>query len=502
VTVADYDVVVVGAGPAGSACAISLAERGRRVLLLDKATFPRDKVCGDFLSPRSLAVLAELGCWDALRRAQPHSIRRSLVHLNGELVSTGPLPKVGRLPGFGMVVPRAVSDEILFRRAAAAGAEVVEGFVATDLELHESGITVRGRQTKRPRAVSAQLVVVADGARSRMAASLGVTPVSGQKDLFALRAYLHDVPSAPDATAVFFDADFFPGYAWVFPTGDGGANVGMGMHMDVCRRYGINLRDRFVRWMQDDPGLRSMVGDADRNVRIAGWPLTGYDGTHSNNADRVLIVGDAARFVDPINGEGVHTALESARLAAAVADRAIASGDLSAASLSAYERDWRAKFELDLRTSDLLVTIPKNRALLPLWLLIIRMVAERSMADPEFAASCGGIMAGIVPSHQGLSPRLAVRAAIQRPDFWLRHQGEALSAMTALMVPYGGEPSDQREFTIDWTRAIATKWAEVLSGLVQAYGVPWTQGRGGERLRGEPLRPLPRIVLSPGPARR
>ena len=338
-TVADYDVVVVGAGPAGSACAISLAERGRRVLLLDKATFPRDKVCGDFLSPRSLAVLAELGCWDALRRAQPHSIRRSLVHLNGELVSTGPLPKVGRLPGFGMVVPRAVSDEILFRRAAAAGAEVVEGFVATDLELHESGITVRGRHTKRPRAVSAQLVVVADGARSRMAASLGVTPVSGQKDLFALRAYLHDVPSAPDATAVFFDADFFPGYAWVFPTGDGGANVGMGMHMDVCRRYGINLRDRFVRWLQDDPGLRSMVGDADRNVRIAGWPLTGYDGTHSNHADRVLIVGDAARFVDPINGEGVHTALESARLAAAVADRAIASGDLSAASLSAYERD-------------------------------------------------------------------------------------------------------------------------------------------------------------------
>lgn len=501
-TNADYDVVVVGAGPAGSACAIGLAERGWRVVLLDKATFPRDKVCGDFLSPRSLVVLAELGCWDALRRAQPHSIRRSLVHLNGELVSAGPLPKVGRLPGFGLVVPRTVTDEILFRRAAAVGAEVVEGFTATDLERHDGGVTVRGQHTKRPRTVSARLVVVADGARSRMAASLGVAPVSGQKDLFALRAYLHDVPSASDATAVFFDADFFPGYAWFFPIGDGGANVGMGMHMDVCRRYGINLRDRFVRWLEHDPGLRSMVGDADRHVRIAGWPLTGYDGTHGNYADRVLIIGDAARFVDPINGEGVHTALESARLAAAVADRAMVRGDLSAASLSAYERDWRAKFELDLQTSDLIVTIPKNRALLPLWLLIIRMVAERSMADPEFAVSCGGIMAGIVPSHQGLSLPLAVRAAMQRPDFWLRHQGEALSAMAALMMPYRGEPPVQKEFTIDWTRTIAAKWAEVSSGLVQAYGVPWVQARPDEGLRGGPRRTLPRIVLGPGSARR
>src|SRR5262249_9163298 len=103
---AHYDVEGVAPGPAGSAAAIGIALSGWRVLLADKATFPRDKVCGDFLSPRSLTALAQLGCWDAVRLAQPHSVRRSVVHLNGEPISAGAMPEVAGLPGYGVVIPR------------------------------------------------------------------------------------------------------------------------------------------------------------------------------------------------------------------------------------------------------------------------------------------------------------------------------------------------------------------------------------------------------------
>ena len=486
-----HDVVVVGAGPAGSAAAISLAERGWRVLLVDKATFPRDKVCGDFVSPRSLAVLTALGCFDELRRVQPREIRRSMVHLNGDRISSGPMPAVGDLPGFGLVIPRTVLDEIIFRRAAAAGATVVEGFTATGLDVRADRACVHGHGPAGPATLDARLVVVADGARSRLAAGLGVTPVDGQRDLFALRAYYRDVPSAPDTTAIFFDADYFPGYAWVFPTGDGGANVGMGMVMDVSRRYGINLRERFLRWLDHDPGLRDMLGGASRHGKIVGWPLTGYLGDHGNYGDRVLVVGDAGRFIDPINGEGIHTALESARLAATVADEALTTGDARAAALSVYEQRWRAKFDLDLRTSDLLVTVSKNRALMPLWLLVIRMVAQRSTVDRDFAATCGGIMAGVVPSHQGLSFGLAVRAAIHRPDFWLRHQAELRQAWTALLTAGAQRDSgaDRAAETMDWLREVTTKSATVSEGLTATYGVPWVAASRPRRRPATPPAP-------------
>lgn len=484
---ADYDVVVVGAGPAGSAAAIGMALSGWRVLLVDKATFPRDKVCGDFLSPRSLTALGQLGCWEAVSLAQPYSIRRSVVHLNGELISAGAMPEMAGLPGYGLVIPRMIFDEILFRRAEQAGAKTAERFEVEQISVGAHGVTVSGQSSGRSQSFASRLVIIADGARSQLASSLGVAPRrDGRRDLFALRAYYDGVASDPGTAAIFFDEAYFPGYAWMFPVGGGRANVGMGMVMDVSRRYGINVRERFVHWLAEDPRLRELLGGARLDGRIVGWPLSTYRGSHGNYANRVLVVGDAGHFVDPVNGEGIHTALETARLAVAVASDALAADDLAVGSLRAYERRWRAALDLDLRTSDLMVTVVKNRALLPLWLLLIRMIAERAATDRDFADRCGGVLAGVVPSHQGLSSELAVKTLFQPPDFWLRNHREVGQAMAAVLTA-GGRPAPvagaardrvgESEYALRWALDVIMKTWGVSDGLSKMYGVPWVTGR-------------------------
>jgi flavin-dependent dehydrogenase len=217
------------------------------VLLLDKATFPRDKVCGDFLSPRSLRVLETLGCGPALKRAQPRRVERYSLYLNGRQVAVGQMPRVGMLPGYGLVVPRASLDEILFRRAEAAGAETVEGFEANTLSVDAGGVTMTGRSRTQTRSFSSRLVIIAEGARPRLASSLGLVSGNNRDDLFALRAYYEGVAGDPGTAGIFFGAGYFPGYAWLFRIGQGRANLGMGMVIDVSKHYGINVRERFMR---------------------------------------------------------------------------------------------------------------------------------------------------------------------------------------------------------------------------------------------------------------
>lgn len=507
-----YDVLIVGAGPGGSAAAIALAKMGWKVLLLEKAHFPRDKVCGDFISPRSLHILEVLGCKQALEMMQPNRLQGATLYLDGQPITRGLIPQMENLANYGYTCPRIVFDEVIFRQAQASGVETLEECEVKNMILHPHGVILEALHQKIPCSFDGKMVIAADGAHSTIARLLlqpggsqkaGHDPISpaqqwgspkrsgdspssierrndSKHTILALRAYFDGVEGDGQTADIFFDQSYFPGYAWIFPMSNGRANVGLGMVMDVYQRYEINLRERFTYWLEHDPVAQARLGHAQLDGRIVGWPLNTYRAEGGNYAERVLLLGDSAHFVDPINGEGIHTALESAFLAAQVANEALFAGDLSAAFLSRYERYWRAAFDLDMRTADWIVTIIKNRSLTAIWLLVLKMIAQKALDDQKYAATCGGILSGVVPTHHSLSPNIIVKTLMHNPSFWLDNLGVALDQGlpglmdSGLLLANGvlstvnqmvREPGPQ----VEWGVEVATKGLNVLSCLGKTY---------------------------------
>ena len=304
-----WDAVVVGAGPAGSIAALVLARAGVRVALADKASFPRDKACGDLIGPRGVQVLAELG-----------------VHVpdagqGADLLAVGPSGRASRLPAFpgqtyaghGVVVPRHVFDHALREAAVTAGAVPVRARI-TAVDQDPDG-TVRAVIAGDGRRLAAGVVIGADGALSPLARLTGMLDPGAALWGFAIRAYLP--AEVPLPLLVLLDASpwrIYPGYGWLFPGADGQANVGIGVGMGTSRRQ-VSLRDDLARFC----AMLARRGDLGPGVRpgavTGGWLRMGGTGTPPAAAN-VLLAGDAAGLINPLQGEGIAPAMVSARLAA------------------------------------------------------------------------------------------------------------------------------------------------------------------------------------------
>jgi geranylgeranyl reductase family protein len=311
-----FDALVVGAGPAGSIAALVLARAGARVALLDKARFPRDKACGDFIGPRGLQLLADLGV------AEPPGLDV------GDMVVVGPTGRRVVLPCFdGTTYPgrarsvtRTVFDDALRAAAIEAGAEGYDGRADRPLPADGPGAAVAGIDgfSVDDRELRADFVIGADGATSHVAQSAGL--VDDQKVLwgFAVRCYLDQRVALPAITLwepVRWQA--FPGYGWVFPAADGGANVGIGIGTRADRRSGaeaVRVLPAYLRHLVG-LGLLDRVPDLPLPRRLGGWLKMGMVGTRPA-AGRVLLVGDAAGLVNPLQGEGIAQAMTSGRAAA------------------------------------------------------------------------------------------------------------------------------------------------------------------------------------------
>jgi geranylgeranyl reductase family protein len=306
---ARFDAVVVGAGPAGSIAALVLARGGARVALADKAAFPRDKACGDLIGPRGVQVLDDLGL------TVPDAGHGS------DLLAVGPSGRRSRLPAFtgrsypghGIVVPRVAFDHALREAALDAGAVGVRARVSA-VERDPDG-TVRAVLASDGQRLAGDVIIGADGALSTVARLAGMLDSESALWGFAVRAY---VPGeVPLPLLVLLESApwrIYPGYGWLFPGADGQANVGIGIGMGGSR-HSAPLRDdldRFTALLRSRGDLRPA---AEPGPVVGGWLRMGGTGTPPA-AGNVLLAGDAAGLINPLQGEGIAPAMISARLAA------------------------------------------------------------------------------------------------------------------------------------------------------------------------------------------
>lgn len=316
----EADVIVVGAGPGGSATAAHLARRGLDVLLLEKATFPRDKICGDGLTPRAVRALTRLG----VDLSPENGFHRNVglkVTGGGTSDLVMPWPQLTDFPDFGLTSPRMRLDETLARHAQACGVRLVEGANVTEPLL--DGERIVGVRTRSGDEYRAPVVVAADGVSSRLGVRMGVQKLDERPMGVAVRAYYHSPRGDLDHMESWLElwdgepgrSNVLPGYGWLFPLGHGMVNVGLGM-LNTSEAFGhTDYRELMRRWLASLPpewGLtdENRVGE----IRGAALPM-GFDRKPAY-ANGLLLVGDAGGMVNPFNGEGIDYALEAAELAA------------------------------------------------------------------------------------------------------------------------------------------------------------------------------------------
>ena len=342
----DADVIVVGAGPGGSSAAYHLARAGLDVLLLEKSTFPREKVCGDGLTPRAVKQLVGMGI--PLDPVDGWFPNKGIRIIGGGVRIELDWPELSSYPGFGLVRTRRGFDEIVARAAQRAGARLAEGVTVTGPVLDEATGRITGvtaRQTAAAgdgdkgaeRTYRARLVVAADGNSSRLSLAMGLRKRDDRPLGVAIRTYYTSPRHDDDYLETWLDlwdgSALLPGYGWIFGVGDGTSNVGLGL-LNTSTSFGhVDYRAMLRRWLATMPpewgfGEENQTGP----VRGAALPM-GFNRT-PHYTSGLLLVGDAGGMVNPFNGEGISTAMESGEIAAQVIVQALARPDRASAELA------------------------------------------------------------------------------------------------------------------------------------------------------------------------
>ena len=338
------EVLIIGCGPAGASAAWRLAKAGIASTVVDKSTFPRDKVCGDALSGKAITLL---------RRFDPQALERLLATDSAEPIW-----------GIRFVAPNGIPVEVPFQDPLPADRRRANGFVSRrihfdaflvdELRRHDqidlqlgvevTGVTREGdgwrlRSRDGSWEHTCRLLLVADGAQSSFARKDGGLSKRPKHHAGAVRAYMRGVTGFhPDGyIELHFLREYIPGYFWAFPLPGGASNIGLGMRTDKLKQRGVNLRRELERVIDAHPLLAERFRGATLEEKIVGYPLPLGSKLRRASGEGYMILGDAGHMIDPLTGEGIGNGMYAGIIAAEQAAASLAANDLSAEGLSDYD---------------------------------------------------------------------------------------------------------------------------------------------------------------------
>ncbi|GAA2492245.1 geranylgeranyl reductase family protein [Winogradskya humida] len=402
----EADVIVVGAGPGGSAAAYHMARHGLRVLLLEKTEFPREKVCGDGLTPRAVRQLVRMGIDTSEKAGWLHN--RGLRVIGGGVRLELDWPDLASFPNYGLVRTRLDFDDMLAKRAVEAGVLLRTGVNVTgpvlDADGRAIGVEAKVGPGKEPVQYRAPLVVAADGVSGKLPLAMGLAKRDDRPLGVAVRRYYNapgwDGDNYLESWLELRSAQnpdrLLPGYGWIFGLGDGRVNVGLGI-LNSSTAFGkTNYKSLLTDWLATTPEDWGMRDEANADGPILGAALPMGFNRVPHYTRGMLLVGDSGGMVNPMNGEGIAYAMESGELAAEVAVQALAraAGADRERALQAYPAELKDRFGGYYRVGGIFVKLIGNPQ-------IMRLATKHGMPHPTLMRFVLKLLANLTDPRDG-----------------------------------------------------------------------------------------------------
>lgn len=408
----DCDVLIAGGGPAGSGLAFHLAGKGYKVIVADAETFPRDKVCGDGVSPIALAELQHMGITQTENFAKANEIKQVGLFIKNDKVIIN-LTKPDHLPFHARIIPRIELDHWICNAARSVNATYIESARVTGFTIKPGVAIAELKQGQKQISVRAKMIVGADGSSSTIARQMNGHCPDNEFQLLGLRSYYEDVNGPTDRVDIYFSEESFPGIFWMFPKGPAGANIGMAMVSKTMPTKPSRVKELLINHIHHNKDIRERIGEGKMAGKIQGWPITFYNSKSKITGQRIALVGDAAGLINPLSGDGIQYALLSARWASETIIQCLQTHDFSGQALYAYRKRVDAELGYDFALSNLLVQFPRNKTFSKLWMTILEVMIARAKEDKIYAGIIAGIFEGTYPSYKALNASFILKSLKQ-----------------------------------------------------------------------------------------
>jgi len=387
-----YDVVVVGAGPAGSSASYFLGNNGVNTLLLDKEQFPRQKLCSGGISPRGLRTLDEMNFMPAIEDRFQKIKGARIFAPNGNVIE-GTIPETKSFRDYGYVIPRKKLDQMLVNHALQSESVEFRQEEVTDLITDSRSGYVKGIKIKNGDEIYSEVVVLAGGAASRLAERNGLT--SGRmKYIMALESWRENVKTNDGKINIYYHGNLLPGYFWVFPEGNGEANVGLGLWSSK-KDKDVKIYRLFDE-ISSSKEMGRLIDESTITQEPKIWPIPYREPCEFPIYDGLIKVGDAGGFANPFTGEGIYYALDSGKFAAIAIADALKKEDVSARGLHLFQELCSKEFSEDILLSHELKRLFNDAP-------FVNGLLQKALGNPELSMRLQGMLVNVIPKDGILS---------------------------------------------------------------------------------------------------